>query len=220
MTNRGSCFDSELEGENDMSKVMAEKLGASPVIDRSVPPCPFCGAAAQIEYWHGGGPQKRRVSCSGGDCEVSPGVTGKDYREAIERWSRGELKMEKHFVTYSCPGTLVSEESTRPIDSWDVATAIEMAKGIVGRYGVKPYRFRFSTRSRSHDDLDSHVSATSPMYYLGGRIDTVADVLARNDPKEDILRWNMEINGIDKIIVNGHVTVQFNERDVLLDVSL
>lgn len=75
----------------------AIKLNREPVVEPEALPCPFCGAPAQIEYWHGGGPNKRMISCSGqGDtlmrdrpitCEVSPGVAGETRAIALRRWN-------------------------------------------------------------------------------------------------------------------------------------
>lgn len=76
----------------------AERMNAEPVIEPDAKPCPFCGAPAMIEYWHGGKPTKRMVSCSGqGDtllrgkrpitCHVSPSVTGETRTEALARWN-------------------------------------------------------------------------------------------------------------------------------------
>lgn len=129
-------------------------------------------------------------------------------------------EVEKHFVTFYSPGTLVAEMSERPIDSWDVEQAKEMAHGIVERHGATPYGFRFTTRSRGDADLDSTETARSPFYHLGGRIETLAEVEARNDPEEKILRSNMRVNGCDKIVINDNswrATHPFNATDVLLD---
>jgi tRNA/tmRNA/rRNA uracil-C5-methylase (TrmA/RlmC/RlmD family) len=47
--------------------------------------------------------------------------------------------MKKHFVTFLSPGTFFNEETTKPIDSWDVAKALEMSKTVVERYEQRPY---------------------------------------------------------------------------------
>lgn len=128
--------------------------------------------------------------------------------------------MEKHFVEFYSPGTFVSEVTRKPIDSWDVAKAVEMARTIKERYNTTPYGFRFTTRTRTEDDLDSHESAQSNLYYLGGRIETREEVMACNDPQEEILRSNMRINNIDKIIVNENswrFTAELQPTDVILD---
>lgn len=129
-------------------------------------------------------------------------------------------KVEKHFVTFYSPGTFVSEERTKLIDSWDVDAACEMAHGVVERYGATPFAFQFSTRARGADDLDSHEVARSKTYHLGGRVETLAEVEARNDPKEEILRSNMRGNGYDRIIVNDNSwrsTQPLREGDIVLD---
>lgn len=109
--------------------------------------------------------------------------------------------MQKHFVTFYSPGTFVAENSIKEIDSWDVQAARDMAESIDERYGAKPYGFRFSTRTRGPDDLDSVVSNTSPMYYLPHcKVETLEEIEARDDPKESILRLNMRGNGYDRIV--------------------
>lgn len=128
--------------------------------------------------------------------------------------------MEKHFVTFFSPGTFVHETTEQPIDAWDIEKAKDLAHGIVERYGATPFAFQFSTRTRGPDDLDSKVTAKSPNYYLGGKIETLAEVEARNDPKEEILRSNMRGNGYGEILVNTNswkVVVPFRDGDVLLD---
>lgn len=128
--------------------------------------------------------------------------------------------MQKHFVAFFSPGTFVSETTEKPIDSWNVEKAMEMAHGIVERYSATPYGFHFTTRSRGPDDLDSKETARSPFYHLGGRIETLAEVEARNDPKESILRSNMRGNGYDKIVVNDNSwrsTRPLGKTDVMLD---
>lgn len=53
-------------------------------------PCPFCGAPAEMVMWHGGGPDKRLVSCSSDACDVQPTVSGESPKEAAARWNRRE----------------------------------------------------------------------------------------------------------------------------------
>ena len=54
--------------------------------------------------------------------------------------------MQRHFVTFYSPGTIVAETTTREIDSWNVDDAVAMSRFIQERYGARPYGFRFSTR--------------------------------------------------------------------------
>lgn len=131
--------------------------------------------------------------------------------------------MRQKFVIFFSPGTFFSEQTELPIFSHDVSKAIEMAHSIVERYGARPYGFVFTTRERKDDELDSKEVYRSGVYYLGGRILTLAEVEARNDPKDEILLSNMRCNGFDRIVENRNSwlsTQPFREGDVLLDVTL
>lgn len=131
--------------------------------------------------------------------------------------------IEKHFVIFASPGTFVSETTERPIDSWDVEKAVDMARTVLERHNARPYGFYFTTRTRGPEDLDSKVTATSPLYYLGGRVETREEVEARNDPKEEILRSNLRANDVEKIIINDNswrFTAALKPTDVVLDVDL
>lgn len=131
--------------------------------------------------------------------------------------------IKKHFVTFYSPGTFVSESDTKPIDDWEVDAAIAMARDITQRYSATPYGFQFSTRERGPDDLDSKETCRSSMYYLGGKIETLAEIKDRNDSSERVLLSNMEGNGWDKIIVNTNSWLfrgPFIAGDVLLDVNM
>jgi len=135
----------------------------------------------------------------------------------------GKRVMQQHFVTFYSPGTFTAETTTRPIDVWGLDQAVDMARAIVERYKARPYGFRFLTRARGEDDLDSKIVASSPFYYLGGRIRTLAEVEAKADPKEAILRSNMRMNGWDRIVTNDNSwrwTQPLGETDVVLDVVL
>ncbi len=129
-------------------------------------------------------------------------------------------KLEKHFVTFYSPGTFVAETSEKPIEKWDVDLAKRMAKNIKERYNAAPYGFRFTTRSRGAKDLDSKVTKTSPMYYLGGLVETLAEVKARATEKDHILVSNMECNKYDRIITNNNSwkwTQPLEKSDVVLE---
>lgn len=141
------------------------------------------------------------------------------YRSTL----KGKAIMEKHFVTFYSPGTFVAEQSEKPIRSWDVKEAVRMARSVKERYGAKPYGFRFTTRGRGPDDLDSKVIKSSGLYWLGGKVETLEEVNARNDPKEETLRANMRCNGYKKIVTNTNSwrwTMPLEEGDTVLDVTL
>lgn len=50
--------------------------------------CPFCGSKPQVQKWHGGGPQKRLISCINERCPANPGVTGETPTKAARAWNR------------------------------------------------------------------------------------------------------------------------------------
>ncbi len=125
-----------------------------------------------------------------------------------------------HFVTFYSPGTFVAEESTKPVDSWDVEAAKQMARSIRERYNAAPYGFQFTTRSSGPEDLDSKRTDKSPFYWLGGTVETLAEVKARATDKDRILVSNMECNGFARIITNNNSwkwTQPLKDTDVVLD---
>lgn len=128
--------------------------------------------------------------------------------------------MKKYFVEFFSPGTFVSEKTTKEIDCHDTKLAMIMTKEIEERHGAVPYGFQFITRERSDDELDSKITYRSSMYFLGGKVETLEEVQARNDPKERILLGNMECNGIKRIIINTNsykITLPLEDGDVVLD---
>lgn len=64
----------------------AQRPPMKPEIEPDALPCPFCGGPAEIQLWHGGGPQKRLISCSD-DCAVAPSVTGETRKVALTLWN-------------------------------------------------------------------------------------------------------------------------------------
>jgi len=128
--------------------------------------------------------------------------------------------LSQNIVTFLSPGTLVHEESTMPIGRWDTDLACEIAQTVRDRHGAIPFAFFFTTRERGGAELDSHESARSGRYYLGGRVETLAEIEARGDPGERILRSNMRGNKWDRIIVNTNswkITQPLEATDVVLE---
>ena len=108
--------------------------------------------------------------------------------------------MESHFVTFYSPGTFFAEDTTKPIDAWDINQAVEMAQSITERHGATPYGFRFTTRGRTDDELDSKVIDKSPMYYINCKVQTLEEIKAKGDPSDRILIDNMECNKWDRVV--------------------
>jgi hypothetical protein len=131
--------------------------------------------------------------------------------------------MKKHYVVFYSPGTFFAEQSTKEIKSWDIKKAKDMVKGIKERYNAIPYGFQFITKSRGIKDLDSKVIKQSPMYYLGGEVLTLKQVIAKNDPKDKILISNMENNGYKRIVINRNSwmwTQPLKDDDIVLDFNI
>ena len=132
--------------------------------------------------------------------------------------------MQKHYVTFYSPGTIVPETDTHEVDSWNVNAAVEMSYEINQRHGARPYGFRFTTRERGPDDFDSKVTATSGTYYLGGEVMTLEQVRAKKRSGDATLITNMKINNIERVIENCNSwrsVTEFKDGDVVLqyDVS-
>jgi hypothetical protein len=137
--------------------------------------------------------------------------------------------MRKHQVTFYSPGTLFSESSTHDIESWDTVKAVELAETVLARYNAKPYGFVFETIIVAEDVPDgeggtlkvqSKSVEKSGIHFLGGRLETYDDVVARNDDKENILRSNMRSNEMWVIIINDNSfrsTLPFNEEDYIVN---
>lgn len=129
-------------------------------------------------------------------------------------------EMRKHFVRFFSPGTFFHEITEKPIAKWDIEKAKEMASSIKERYNATPFAFQFFTMARTAKELNAREVKTSPMYYLGGRIETLEEVKARATEKDRILISNMEGNGWHRIITNDNswrVTQPLEESDIVLE---
>jgi hypothetical protein len=135
-----------------------------------------------------------------------------------------------HHVTFLSPGTFVSEQTTKPIDSWNVAVATEMATNIVERYDARPYAFYFTTKITADDVPDDsggflqvqpRETERSGRHFLNGNVLTLDDVQRRGDKNDSILVINMRNN--QPIICetsNGYRhTAPFENGDVVVNAS-
>lgn len=133
--------------------------------------------------------------------------------------TKQKMVMEKDFVIFYSPGTLVAETTICPIDSWNLDVAIQMSRKIRERHGARPYGFCFITKRRTDEELDSREIKRSCMYYLGGSVLTLREVRARKDPRDKVLISNMECNGYDRVVQNDNSyrwTMPLKEGDVVL----
>lgn len=112
------------------------------------------------------------------------------------------MNMKKHFVEFYSPGTFFDEFTTKEISEWSPEIAVEMSREIKERHGALPYGFRFITRERGDEDLDSKITERSGTYFLGGVVFTLEELKQIGDPKHSILIRNMENNGWDRVIRN------------------
>ena len=133
------------------------------------------------------------------------------------------------FVTFVSPGTFFAETTTLPIASRDLSLAVKMSRKITERYGSRPYGFRFETRIVADPIPDGCGGSlavepktvdTSSMHFLGGKVETFADVERRADPKESILCGNMSGNGMWIVVTTTspyRSTCEFKPADVVVN---
>jgi hypothetical protein len=137
------------------------------------------------------------------------------------------MATRKHYVEFFSPGTFVSESSVRPLESWDIAAACEIANGIQERHNAKPYGFRFKTMLTANPVPDGEGGtlavqprevAKSGMHFLGGRLIRYEHV--PDDKEHSILRSNMRSNNYPVVIENTNswrFTGEFAEDAVIVD---
>lgn len=133
------------------------------------------------------------------------------------------------YVEFYSPGTFVSECTTKPIATWNRREACQLAKEVIERYGAKPYAFRFTTCIVADPVSDGQGGELkvipkeveeSGLKFLGGRVLSYDQICQRNDPKEKILRSNMECNRQWFICINDNSwrsTMPFDEADEVVD---
>lgn len=137
----------------------------------------------------------------------------------------------KHYVEFLSPGTFFSEQSRKPIDSWSIPEAVNIAAGITERHAAKPYGFRFVTMLEAEPisdgrggtlEVKSREIERSGFHWLGGRVRTYDEVCADDLESERILRSNMQSNIYPAVVENNNswkFTGEFSEGSVVVDGS-
>ncbi len=140
------------------------------------------------------------------------------------------IRRQEYAVFYS-PGTMFAEQTSRPIENRDLRAAVAIGETIVERYSARPYGFRFETRIVADPIPDgvggtlavaSKTIDTSGLHFLGGRLETIDDVAARADKREETLLWNMRVNDhpIVCITENGFRSTQpFGATECIVDAA-
>lgn len=128
--------------------------------------------------------------------------------------------MEKHYVTFRSPGTFLHETTTKEIASWDIKEAIAMMANIIERHSSKPFGFSFTTKTRNDDDFEPRITNSSKFYHVGGKIQSLAEIKAKEDANDRILIINMENNGYAHVITSEtpwRSTRDLNKGDIIVD---
>ena len=135
--------------------------------------------------------------------------------------------MRKHFVQFFSPGTLFSETSSKPIDSWNVPLAVKMSWRIIERHEAKPYAFQFFTclvvdpvpdGEGGTLEIQPKEVERSGSHFLGGELLFYDDL--PDDDEHRILRSNMRGNGHPIAIQNKNswcFTGNFCEGDCIVN---
>lgn len=139
------------------------------------------------------------------------------------------VTVRKHYVTFYSPGTFFPETTTKPIEDWDTKIAVEMSKHITERYNARPHSFKFTTQLEAEPISDGEGGMLkvepkevekSGLFFIGGTLRNFDEVKKKNDPKESILRSNMECNRMWVIIENCNswrFTGEFSEDACIVD---
>lgn len=134
---------------------------------------------------------------------------------------------KKHYVVFWCPGTLFAEDVTKPIDAWDTAEAMKLARKVAKGFR-RPYAFDFITRVESDKPIEvdgvklraePKQVATSCRHFIEGTVRTFDQVVAANNPREGILRSNMEGNRYALVVDMVGSTQPFDEDDCIVDAN-
>lgn len=119
--------------------------------------------------------------------------------------------LKQRFVRFLFPGLIVSESTSVAVrDDYTEQQAIKDAEAMKPD---KPYAFQFVVKGREDHELDSRVIQESGLYFIGGRVSTVDEIEARNDPRDSILIGNMRRNDYHRVVETGRGTYPLGAND-------
>lgn len=118
--------------------------------------------------------------------------------------------VKKTYVEFSFCGVVVDNVSSLEVETRDV----ESLQVPDGAFGFQ--FFDLLSTMVGNDELVSSRLNKSPMHYYGGRIMTIDEVRAEM-PEEQILIFNMECNGYDRVIQCRYGNFKpFNAGDIYI----
>lgn len=123
-------------------------------------------------------------------------------------------KHTKNFAVFMYDIGFAGETIELPVVDFDVSHVVNYAYGLEG---TKPYAFYFVTKEFNPTTFSIENTRMTNMYYLGGTVLRLQDV--PHTKEYEILRSNMEINKVDKVVVTrgGGKTLFVSDDAIILD---
>lgn len=119
--------------------------------------------------------------------------------------------MADRYVTFFSPGEFFAEQTTLPILSFDPELARKMAINLKRDQNIVSYAFVFCFEDKT---------PVSQNYFLGGKVSTYEEICSRTDSESALLRFHMEQEGWDRVLVNERswaITQPLKPGDRVLD---
>ena len=120
---------------------------------------------------------------------------------------------EQHYLVLLITRGFNSESITRKIDSWDVGKALEKYVEAMKTYHSKLFGFRFITKK------DGKIVRKSGTFYVNGKVETLKELIARNDPKDETLINNLYYKIPAAVSCPCGMTFFFFEGDINIQVT-
>ncbi|KQW72338.1 hypothetical protein [Ensifer sp. Root127] len=107
--------------------------------------------------------------------------------------------MSTKHIRFLFDASFKSTEYVVETSSWDVEAAAGIAHRLTLERGVQPYAFWFESREPGHGP-EPKISGT---YYLGGKLQTLDELRAENDPSAVIMIHHLEARGIERVVTTN-----------------